>query len=427
MSREIIQIQVGQCGNAIGTKFWENISAEHGLENGVYCGDNDLELEGIYTYFNETKKAGVFTPRAVVVDLDPSTKTEIDAHENFPIKAENCIFGETDARCNWAAGYYNDGADPAFLNPILEAVRREAESCRNLSGFQIVHSLGGGTGSGLGTLLLDKLSQSYPECICSTYSVFPSPTVSDVVIEPYNALLAMTKLIDYADFTIPIANGALHRMRDTQDLGSLNQLAANAMTGLTSSFRFPGDLNQTLSELTENVVTVPRLHFPVLSFFPTYHSQEEHQRWKDSNVTEKTTVQEVINQLFSYKHSIVDIDHSIGRWLSVSASFRGTMSMSEINEKMEEVRSAYGIPDESKHTKRYNPPSCPEMSGTLVGTNTAVKDLFEQILERFGPLWERKLFLHSYLKEGLEELEVRDAANSLRELITEYSHYQGES
>jgi tubulin beta len=235
----------------------------------------------------------------------------------------------------------------------------------------------------------------------------------------------MTKLIDYADFTIPIANGALHRMRDTQDLGSLNQLAANAMTGLTSSFRFPGDLNQTLSELTENVVTVPRLHFPVLSFFPTYHS-EEHQRWKDSNVTEKTTVQEVINQLFSYKHSIVDIDHRIGRWLSVSASFRGTMSMSEINEKMEEVRSAYGIPDESKHTKRYNPPSCPEMSGTLVGTNTAVKDLFAQILERFGR-FQNKKFFQLYLKEGLDEQEFTDAEQSLRELITEYSHYQGES
>jgi len=35
-------------------------------------------------------------------------------------------------------------------------VRKEAEGCDCLQGFQICHSLGGGTGSGMGTLLISK-------------------------------------------------------------------------------------------------------------------------------------------------------------------------------------------------------------------------------------------------------------------------------
>lgn len=31
--REIVHLQTGQCGNQIGSAFWQNISAEHGLDS----------------------------------------------------------------------------------------------------------------------------------------------------------------------------------------------------------------------------------------------------------------------------------------------------------------------------------------------------------------------------------------------------------
>ncbi|KAJ0179650.1 hypothetical protein K1T71_004241 [Dendrolimus kikuchii] len=44
--REIVHIQAGQCGNQIGSKFWEVISDEHGIDaTGAYNGDSDLQLE----------------------------------------------------------------------------------------------------------------------------------------------------------------------------------------------------------------------------------------------------------------------------------------------------------------------------------------------------------------------------------------------
>uniref|UniRef100_A0A8C3CUR2 Tubulin/FtsZ GTPase domain-containing protein n=1 Tax=Cairina moschata TaxID=8855 RepID=A0A8C3CUR2_CAIMO len=53
--REIVHIQAGQCGNQIGTKFWEVISDEHGIDPaGGYVGDSALQLERINVYYNES-------------------------------------------------------------------------------------------------------------------------------------------------------------------------------------------------------------------------------------------------------------------------------------------------------------------------------------------------------------------------------------
>ena len=55
-------------------------------------------------------------------------------------------------------------------------------------GFQLTHSLGGGTGSGMGTLLISKIREEYPDRIMNTFSVVPSPKVQLYRLVPcYNA------------------------------------------------------------------------------------------------------------------------------------------------------------------------------------------------------------------------------------------------
>ena len=84
---------------------------------------------------------------------------------------------------------------------MLDVVRKEAESADCLQGFQLTHSLGGGTGSGMGTLLISKIREEYPDRIMNTYSVVPSPKVSDTVVEPYNATLSVHQLVENTDET----------------------------------------------------------------------------------------------------------------------------------------------------------------------------------------------------------------------------------
>jgi hypothetical protein len=77
--REIIHLQAGQCGNQIGSKFWEVISAEHGIDNtGHYSGDADLQLQRVDVYFNEVH-GGRYVPRAILLDLEPGVLDSIRA------------------------------------------------------------------------------------------------------------------------------------------------------------------------------------------------------------------------------------------------------------------------------------------------------------------------------------------------------------
>jgi tubulin beta len=63
-------------------------------------------------------------------------------------------------------------------------------------GFQITHSLGGGTGAGMGTLLISKIREEYPDRMMCTYSVVPSPKVSDTVVEVHNVHTSIEPLLN---------------------------------------------------------------------------------------------------------------------------------------------------------------------------------------------------------------------------------------
>lgn len=97
-----------------------------------------------------------------------------------------------------------------MVDSVLDVVRKEAEGCDCLQGFQMVHSLGGGTGSGMGTLLLSKIREEYPDRMMCTFSVIPSRLVSDTVVEPYNVVLSIHQLIENADQVFFMDNEALY-------------------------------------------------------------------------------------------------------------------------------------------------------------------------------------------------------------------------
>jgi tubulin gamma len=75
----------------------------------------------------------------------------------------------------------------------------------------MLHSIAGGTGSGLGSFMLEKLNDRFPKKIIQTYSVFPD-TTDAVVVYPYNSLLSMRRLTQNADSVVVLDNGALSRI-----------------------------------------------------------------------------------------------------------------------------------------------------------------------------------------------------------------------
>ncbi|XP_029364538.1 tubulin beta-4B chain isoform X3 [Chanos chanos] len=231
--REIVHLQAGQCGNQIGAKFWEVISDEHGIDpTGTYHGDSDLQLDRISVYYNEAT-GGKYVPRAILVDLEPGTMDSVRSGPFGQIfRPDNFVFGQSGAGNNWAKGHYTEGAE--LVDSVLDVVRKEAESCDCLQGFQLTHSLGGGTGSGMGTLLISKIREEYPDRIMNTFSVVPSPKVSDTVVEPYNATLSVHQLVENTDETYCIDNEALY---DIGNSTAIQELFKRISEQFTAMFR----------------------------------------------------------------------------------------------------------------------------------------------------------------------------------------------
>jgi len=144
-----------------------------------------------------------FVPRACLVDLEPGIMDVIKASPMGSLfKPDNMCFGASGAGNNWAKGHYTEGAE--LIDEAVDIIRRETEGCDCPQGFQLTQSIGGGTGSGMGTLLLLKIRDNYPDRITATFSVYPSPKVSDVVVEPYNATLSIHQLLENSDQTFVI-------------------------------------------------------------------------------------------------------------------------------------------------------------------------------------------------------------------------------
>ena len=221
MPREIITIQVGQCGNQIGARFWDLLLQEHAITN-----KKPLFDEAMSSFFRNVDsnsgttiplpKDGSKTPieslraRAVIVDTEQGVTNKLlksDLGELF--EAKQFITDVSGAGNNWAHGHAFYG--PKYHEQLMERMRKTAEECSSLQSFFLIHSLGGGTGSGLGTYILKQLEDEYPGVFRFTTSIFPSGD-DDVVTSPYNSVLALNQLIQHSDCALPVDNEALMRM-----------------------------------------------------------------------------------------------------------------------------------------------------------------------------------------------------------------------
>ncbi|KAJ1519678.1 hypothetical protein ONE63_004942 [Megalurothrips usitatus] len=362
--REIVHIQAGQCGNQIGAKFWEIISDEHGIDpTGAYHGDSDLQLDRINVYYNEAS-GGKYVPRAILVDLEPGTMDSVRSGPFGQIfRPDNFVFGQSGAGNNWAKGHYTEGAE--LVDAVLDVVRKEAEGCDCLQGFQLTHSLGGGTGSGMGTLLISKIREEYPDRIMNTYSVVPSPKVSDTVVEPYNATLSVHQLVENTDETLHffMPGFAPLTARGSQQYRAL-----------------------TVPELTQQMFDAKNMMAAC---------DPRHGRYL------------TVAAIFRGRMSMKEVDEQMLNIQNKNSSY-----------------FVEWIPNNVKTAVCDIPPRGLKMSATFIGNSTAIQELFKRISEQFTAMFRRKAFLHWYTGEGMDEMEFTEAESNMNDLVSEYQQYQ---
>merc|ERR1711918_281881 len=116
-----------------------------------------------------------------------------------------------------------------------------------------------GTGSGLGSLLLERLSVDYGKKSKLGFTVYPSPQISTCVVEPYNSILSTHSLLEHTDVAVMLDNEAIYDIcRRSLDIErptytNLNRLVAQVISSLTASLRFDGALNVDITEFQTNL------------------------------------------------------------------------------------------------------------------------------------------------------------------------------
>ena len=238
--RECVCLHIGQAGIQTGNACWELFCLEHGIQpDGQMPSDKTIGGgdDAFNTFFSETG-SGKHVPRTVFIDLEPtvvgaspSSLLSLPCERPAALRArcaraciarleltspsassaptdevrtgtyrqlyhpEQLISGKEDAANNYARGHYTVGKE--IVDLVLDRIRKLADNCTGLQGFVLYNAIGGGTGSGLGSLLLERLSVDYGRKSKLSFCISPAPQISNAVVEPYNSVLSTHALLEH--------------------------------------------------------------------------------------------------------------------------------------------------------------------------------------------------------------------------------------
>ncbi|XP_006772694.1 PREDICTED: tubulin alpha chain-like 3 [Myotis davidii] len=438
--RECLSIHVGQAGIQIGDACWELYCLEHGIHPDGFILDNrkdQLEIAktehmdaSFNTFFCETR-AGKHVPRALFIDLEPTVIDGIRTGKHRSLfHPEQLVSGKEDAANNYARGHYSLG--PEVINLVLERIRKLAEQCSGLQGFLIFRSLGGGTGSGFTSLLMEHLSAQYGRKTKLEFSVYPAPRISTAVVEPYNSILTTHFTLEHSDCTFIVDNEALydichHKLGvERPSYTIINRLIGQAVSSITASLRFEGPLNVDLNEFQTNLVPYPRIHFPMTAFAPIISADNAYH--KDFSVADITTA------CFEVSNQLVKCDPRLGKYMACCLLYRGDVVPKDVNAAIAAMKSRNSVqfvdwcPTGFKVGINSQPPmTMPggemakvQQAVCMLSNTTAVAEAWARLNHKFDLMYAKKAFLHWYIREGMEEEEFSEARKDLACLEKDY-------
>eukprot|EP00879_Flechtneria_rotunda_P001035 GHRR01001172.1.p1 GENE.GHRR01001172.1~~GHRR01001172.1.p1 ORF type:complete len:465 (+),score=106.02 GHRR01001172.1:176-1570(+) len=451
MPREIISLQVGQCGNQVGSEFWRKLCSEHGISKDGMLEDfatQGGDRKDVFFYQADDEQ---YVPRAILLDLEPRV---IDGIRKSDIKnlfnPENIFVSKEGggAGNNWASGFTQG---EQVQETLLDMIDREAEYCDSLEGFTLCHSIAGGTGSGMGSYLLELLSDRWNRKLIQTYSVFPNQSESsDVVVQPYNSLLTLKRLTQNADAVVVLDNTALDRIAverlhmENPTFTQINSLVSTVMAASTTTLRYPGYMNNDLVGLIASLIPTPRCHFLQTGYTPLT-VEDEAGKVAGSNVR-KTTVLDVMRRLLQPKNIMVSPharakDLSTSRYISILNIIQGEVDPSQVHKSLTRIRERktanfieWGPASIQVALSKKSPyvQSAHRVSGLMLANNTSIRHLFNKIMRDYdklmGPNNSRRAFLDPYAQfarfsdgsGGLDLEEFLDAKDVVTSLSKEY-------
>ncbi|GAX73387.1 hypothetical protein CEUSTIGMA_g840.t1 [Chlamydomonas eustigma] len=431
MPREIISLQVGQCGNQVGSEFWRTLCAEHGIRKDGVLENSAIQGGDRKDVFFYQADDDHYIPRALLFDLEPRV---IKGIQNSDLKnlfnPENAFISKDGggAGNNWASGFTQG---EGVQETLLDMIDREAEYCDSLEGFTLCHSIAGGTGSGMGSFLLELLSDRYGKKLIQTYSVFPNQSESsDVVVQPYNSVLTLKRLTQHADAVVVLDNTALERIAverlhvQTPTFSQINSLVSTVMAASTTTLRYPGYMNNDLVGLVASLIPTPRCHFLVTGYTPL--SLEVEEGTLTSSVR-KTTVLDVMRRLLQPKNIMVSPhakqrDLATAKYISILNIIQGEVDPTQVHKSLQRIRERksanfieWGPASIQVALSKKSPyiSTSHRVSGLMLANNTSIRHLFNKVLSDYDRLMGVRQERQAFLEPFKHFKQFRDAGGKL--------------
>ncbi|KAJ8321781.1 hypothetical protein KUTeg_000252 [Tegillarca granosa] len=316
MTQSVV-VQVGQCGNQIGCRFWDLALREHATVNksGIYD-------EPLSSFFR-------------------NVDSRYDDPADIPVGS-----GKGKVRSLKARAVLVD-MEEGVVSDIMKGPLKDVFDFR-----QLITDVSGSGNNWFVT------------------AVYPSAE-DDVITSPYNSVLAMRELTEKADCVLPIENqalvdivnkigqavpsartgkrvyssvggnvkagseitagdGGLTKPSDEKPFDSMNNIVANLLLNMTSSARFEGSLNVDLNEITMNLVPFPKLHYLVSSQSPLYSLT-------DVNLPPRR-LDQMFSDSFSKDHQLIKADPKHSLYLACALMVRGNVEISDIRRNIEKLK-----------------------------------------------------------------------------------------
>ncbi len=369
---------------------------------------NQFEEECKQRFFAESDDQRFF-PRAVLIDSETRVLDSICQEMLFNPESVlmTSVSGEG-AGNNWARGF---SYGKKFAADLMEVVRVQLELCDNPEGFLLCHSIAGGTGSGVGSMLMEAIKDAFPRKVLQTYSVFPGTgsLSSDVVVQPYNSLLTLGKLSECADAVVSFENNCLDiilkALKHDFVNNHANELAAKVMTGFTLPLRFPLNSDK-LCRMIDDLVPIPSMNFLCSALAPI--------KVADRSVSMLTTSAEIVMRRLINKRNWLACQLQSkrpGKFISCVNILSGKLTADEVWSAQHNVKSEIEFANFS-HPKVFkavlsgcSPRDAQEqrVKGTMIANHSRMGAVLKSALHSSQTLLNRSAYLHSF-EESLPDI-----------------------
>ncbi|XP_029173034.1 tubulin delta chain-like [Nylanderia fulva] len=440
----MLTLQFGQCGNQLGHNLFSKISADLESSNtGVsYKANYEYAESTVEKWFDGMTGGARHFARAILVDTEEKVVKKISKETNasWTYRMSNVVC-QSGGGCanNWAYGYKINSQ--RLSNSVLNVTRQELEKLDRFQGFLLLLSSAGGTGSGIGSRMVEILREEYETKSIGAAIVLPF-TFGEVCTQNYNTILTLAEFCDEADLSVLFENQQMHAMstsllkNSNTTLCDINSIISE---NLLAAFQPTNNARYDMNFLISKIAAHPNFRFVTIKSTPYVpatslqyeltHKWDVYVRHLKQTLRISKSQTELTNVQLKTPNPILGktiVSHMYSPCVSNVLVTRGKSMQNDVV-VLEDLQKRHLYSDWSTlefftHLHQERKFLNRDKFLALVTNNSEIHRPLNVYLDKAWSSYKFAAFLHQYKQFGLEEDDFLEAFAKVENIVQEYKN-----